>query len=115
MLGTLEREGLWRALTPQMFRTRYADVFKGDKQWQAMGSSASLTYDWQDASTYVKQPPYFENLPREAGGFADIVGARPLALLGDSITTDHISPAGSIKKDGPAGTYLIEQIGRAHV
>jgi aconitate hydratase len=98
-----------KALTPQMFRTRYADVFKGDKQWQAMGSSASLTYDWQDASTYVKQPPYFENLPREAGGFADIVGARPLALLGDSITTDHISPAGSIKKDGPAGTYLIER------
>jgi aconitate hydratase len=98
-----------KALTPEMFRTRYADVFKGDKLWQSMGTSAGMTYDWQDSSTYVKLPPYFEGLPREPSAVTDIVGARPLALLGDSITTDHISPAGSIKRDGPAGTYLIER------
>ena len=95
-------------LTAQMFRDRYANVFQGDKNWQSMGTSAGLTYKWQPGSTYVKHAPYFEDLPKEAGGFSDIKGARPLAILGDSITTDHISPAGSIKKDGPAGNYLIE-------
>ncbi len=95
-------------LTAKMFRDRYANVFQGDKNWQSMGTSAGLTYKWQPGSTYVKHAPYFEELPKEAGGFSDIKGARPLAILGDSITTDHISPAGSIKKDGPAGNYLIE-------
>jgi len=95
-------------LTAKMFRDRYANVFQGDKNWQSMGTSAGLTYKWQPGSTYVKHAPYFEDLPKEAGGFSDIKGARPLAILGDSITTDHISPAGSIKKDGPAGNYLIE-------
>jgi aconitate hydratase len=95
-------------LSAKMFRDRYANVFQGDKNWQSMGTSAGLTYKWQPGSTYVKHAPYFEELPKEAGGFSDIKGARPLAILGDSITTDHISPAGSIKKDGPAGNYLIE-------
>ncbi len=97
-----------KTLTAKMFKERYANVFKGDAAWQKMGTSAGMTYKWQPGSTYVKLAPYFEDLPKEAGTFADIAGARPLALLGDSITTDHISPAGSIKKDGPAGNYLIE-------
>ncbi len=96
-------------LTAEMFRNRYANVFKGDAMWQKMGGGTGMTYKWDDGSTYVKLAPYFENLPREAGGFSNITGARPLALLGDSITTDHISPAGNIKKDGPAGEYLTER------
>ncbi|MFM8799056.1 MAG: aconitate hydratase AcnA [Tagaea sp.] len=98
-----------KTLTPEMFRKRYADVFKGDAMWQKMGGSTGMTYKWDDGSTYVKLAPYFESLPKEPGGFSDIVGSRPLALLGDSITTDHISPAGNIKKDGPAGSYLTER------
>ncbi|MBI3507027.1 MAG: aconitate hydratase AcnA [Proteobacteria bacterium] len=97
-----------KTLTAKMFKDRYANVFKGDASWQKMGTSAGMTYKWQPGSTYVKLAPYFEELPKEAGTFHDIAGARPLAILGDSITTDHISPAGSIKKDGPAGNYLIE-------
>ncbi len=97
-----------KTLTAKMFKDRYANVFKGDANWQRMGTSAGMTYKWQPGSTYVKLAPYFEELPKEAGTFHDIAGARPLAILGDSITTDHISPAGSIKKDGPAGNYLIE-------
>ena len=92
-----------------MYRARYADVFKGDADWQRMGGGTGMTYAWNDGSTYVKLPPYFEGMPREPGGLSDIVGARPLALLGDSITTDHISPAGSIKRNGPAGEYLLER------
>jgi aconitate hydratase len=91
-------------LTPEMFRKRYADVFKGDARCGRKWAAASgMTYKWEDGSTYVKLAPYFEGMPKEAGGFSDIKDARPLALLGDSITTDHISPAGNIKKDGPAG------------
>ncbi|MCW5745749.1 MAG: aconitate hydratase AcnA, partial [Alphaproteobacteria bacterium] len=101
-------ETMRKTLSADMFRSRYADVFKGDAAWQKMGGGGGMTYKWQDGSTYVKLPPYFEDMPREAGGFSDVKGARALALLGDSITTDHISPAGSIKKDGPAGNYLIE-------
>jgi aconitate hydratase len=97
-----------KALTPEMFRKRYANVFKGDALWQKMGASSGMTYKWQDGSTYVKLAPYFENMPKEPAPLSDVKGARPLAILGDSITTDHISPAGSIKKDGPAGNYLIE-------
>jgi aconitate hydratase len=96
-------------ITPSMYRSRYADVFKGDADWQKMGGSGGMTYGWNDGSTYVKLPPYFEGMPKEPGILADIVGARPLALLGDSITTDHISPAGSIKRNGPAGAYLLER------
>jgi len=93
-------------LTPEMFRSRYADVFRGDIAWQELAAPKSETYDWVDQSTYVRHPTFFEQ--GASGGFADVIGARPLAILGDSVTTDHISPAGSIKKDGPAGRYLIE-------
>ncbi len=97
-----------KALTPEMFKSRYSNVFKGDTRWQNMSAPSGMTYKWDDTSTYVRLAPYFEGLPKEAGGFSDIKDARPLAVLGDSITTDHISPAGSIKKDGPAGGYLLE-------
>ncbi len=95
-------------LTPEMFRSRYADVFQGPAEWQSVQAAPSLTYKWQDGSTYVQYPPFFEGMGPEPGEVGDIVGARPLALLGDSVTTDHISPAGAIKQDSPAGGYLIE-------
>jgi len=96
-------------VTPDMFRTRYADVFKGDTRWQAVGGSKTgQTYVWDAASTYVQNPPYFEDLTGEAPPpLSDIEGARVLGLFLDSITTDHISPAGSIAKSGPAGKYLL--------
>jgi aconitate hydratase len=94
-------------LTPEMFRSRYADVFKGPVQWQKIETATGLTYQWLPGSTYIAEPPFFENMPKEPGPLSDIKRARPLALLGDSITTDHISPAGSIKKNGPAGAYLL--------
>jgi aconitate hydratase len=95
------------AVTPEMFRTQYADVFSGDASWQSIKTAAGLTYAWDSKSTYVKNPPYFEGMGKEPGKVKDIKGARPLAILGDSITTDHISPAGSIKKASPGGAYLI--------
>ncbi len=91
----------------QMFETRYADVYKGDEDWQAINVEASDTYNWNPSSTYVANPPYFEGMGMEPAPVEDIVGAKPLAVLGDSVTTDHISPAGSIKEDSPAGEYLI--------
>ena len=95
----------------QCSRDAYADVFKGDEHWAKIGGAgAAMTYDWDDASTYVRLPPYFESMPHEpAGRCHDITGARILALLGDSITTDHISPAGSIAKTSPAADYLMER------
>ena len=96
-------------LTSEMFKSRYADVFKGPKEWQAIGgAAASETYDWQDSSTYVQNPPFFEGMTGEPGATSDITGAHALAILGDSVTTDHISPAGAIKKDSPAGSYLTD-------
>jgi aconitate hydratase len=97
-------------ITPDLFKTRYANVFKGDERWQALGDSkASLTYDWNKNSTYVQHPPFFEDLKGEAPPpLTDIEGARVLGLFLDSITTDHISPAGSIARTGPAGRYLID-------
>jgi len=96
-------------LTRQMFLERYSDVFKGPKQWQEIEVSGGTdTYTWPAGSTYVKNPPYFDGITPEPRGAADITGARVLALLGDSITTDHISPAGNIKKSSPAGVYLSE-------
>jgi aconitate hydratase len=84
-------------------------VFEGDDRWKSMPVPAGDRFEWADDSTYVRQPPYFENMGREAPeSVADISGARAVALLGDSVTTDHISPAGSIKKDSPAGKYLVE-------
>ena len=89
-----------------MFETRYADVFKGDEHWQAINVEASDTYSWNPTSTYVASPPYFEGMGMEPAPVTDIADAKPLAILGDSVTTDHISPAGSIKEDSPAGEYL---------
>ncbi len=96
-------------LTSEMFKTRYADVFKGPEEWQAIDTAAaSETYGWQDSSTYIQNPPFFENMGHEPNSFENITGARPLAILGDSVTTDHISPAGAFKPDHPAGKYLVD-------
>ncbi|KAB2914807.1 MAG: aconitate hydratase AcnA [Hyphomicrobiaceae bacterium] len=96
-------------VTPDMFDRRYKDVFAGDEKWQAMGKAKpTLTYRWNSGSTYVQNPPYFEGLEPAPAPVGDVADARILGLFLDSITTDHISPAGSIKKDGPAGVYLIE-------
>jgi len=96
------------ALTPAMFRARYDNVFEGPEEWQAITGGTGLTYDWGTSSTYVRYPPYFEGMGAEPEPLADVTGARLLAILGDSLTTDHISPAGAIQKSGPAGEYLIE-------
>jgi aconitate hydratase len=95
-------------ITVDMFRTRYADVFKGDARWQEINVSGGQTYRWNSGSTYVQNPPYFVGMTMTPKPVTDIINARILGLFGDSITTDHISPAGSIKRDGPAGKYLIE-------
>jgi len=92
-----------------MFRRSYGDVFAGDERWNGMEVPAGERYAWDESSTYVRQPPYFQDMPREAPPVRDISDARVLALLGDSVTTDHISPAGAIKRDGPAGDYLQQQ------
>jgi len=91
-----------------MFESRYADVYKGDEHWRAIEVEGSDTYQWRAGSTYVANPPYFEGMGMAPAALSDIVGAKPLAILGDSVTTDHISPAGSIKADSPAGQYLLE-------
>ncbi len=96
-------------VTTKAFKKRYADVFKGDKFWRSIKTKPSLTYAWDDKSTYVRNPPYFDGMGKTPGAIGNISGARPLGQFGDSITTDHISPAGSIKKDSPAGKYLMEQ------
>jgi aconitate hydratase len=98
---------LEKCLTPEMFKARYADVFKGPKQWQEVKVAEGEIYNWDEKSTYVRNPPFFEGISFDNKPIADIVNANILAVLGDSITTDHISPAGSIKKDSPAGKYLI--------
>ncbi len=95
-------------VTQDMFTQRYSDVFKGDDQWQEINAGEGLTYNWSDTSTYVQHPPYFEEMTKEPETISDIVEARVLGLFLDSITTDHISPAGAIKADGPAGSYLSE-------
>ncbi|MBX6743249.1 MAG: aconitate hydratase AcnA, partial [Acetobacteraceae bacterium] len=96
-------------LSRKMFQERYADVFKGPKQWQAIRVEAdSDTYRWNSGSTYVQNPPYFEGMTAEVKPLQSVRGARVLAVLGDSITTDHISPAGSIRKNSPAGQYLLQ-------
>jgi len=95
-------------LTPAMYKKRYADVFTGDAQWRAIETSGGLTYDWQDGSTYVQNPPYFTGMSDAPGVIEDVHGARILAVLADSVTTDHISPAGAIKTEGPAGEYLTQ-------
>jgi aconitate hydratase len=97
-----------------MFRARYADVYKGDAHWQAINVTGSETYSWRAGSTYIANPPYFEGMEMTPAPVSDIVEAKPLLILGDSITTDHISPAGSIKADSPAGKWLMEhQVAKA--
>ena len=91
-----------------MFRARYGDVYKGDERWQGIPVTGGKTYAWPPASTYIANPPYFEGMSMVPVPPADIVAARPLAILGDSITTDHISPAGAIKLDSPAGKFLVD-------
>mgnify|MGYP000400968563 FL=1 len=96
-------------VTREAFQTKYADVFKGDEKWQGVQTTDSKTYDWPVSSTYVQNPPYFRGMGQEPGVITNIDGAKVLAILGDMITTDHISPAGSFKDTTPAGQYLIER------
>lgn len=95
-----------KALTPAMFDKRYSDVFSGEERWKSIELTAGLNYQWQGDSTYIKDPPYFQGMSRSPSEIKDITQARTLAVLGDSVTTDHISPAGAIAPDSPAGRYL---------
>jgi aconitate hydratase len=97
-----------RSLSSEMYRSKYSDVFKGDEQWQNLPVPEGSRFAWDPKSTYVRKPTFFEGLPKEPGTPQDIKGARVLAKLGDSVTTDHISPAGSIAKDSPAAKYLAD-------
>tara|TARA_Y100000590_G_scaffold208216_1_gene235795 strand:- start:6285 stop:8954 length:2670 start_codon:yes stop_codon:yes gene_type:complete len=96
------------SLNSEMFKNRYLNVSKGTEQWQKIKTDKTSIYKWDDSSTYVKKPPFFENLPDEPEGFKNIIDARPLLILGDMITTDHISPAGSIQKESPTGEYFMK-------
>jgi len=95
------------SVTTEMFRKEYADVFTGDERWRALPIPEGDLYAWDEKSTYIKNPPYFEGMPKKPGSLSDLHGLRALAILGDSVTTDHISPAGSIPADTPAGKHLI--------
>jgi aconitate hydratase len=103
------QETMRHALNPEMFRQEYSSVFEGDERWRGLPAPEGELYHWDAASTYIQQPPYFEDFTPEPQPLLDIRDARALAVLGDSITTDHISPAGSIATDGPAGQYLIDK------
>ena len=98
-----------QTVTREAFQTKYADVFKGDDKWQGVEVTETETYDWPSTSTYVQNPPYFQGMGKNPGTISNIDGAKVLAILGDMITTDHISPAGSFKDTTPAGQYLIER------
>ena len=102
-------ESLTKSVQPEMFQRKYADVFSGNETWNAIRAVDSELYAWDAQSTYIQEPPFFESLNRKVPSIQPIQGARVLAVLGDSITTDHISPAGAIQADGPAGKYLIAQ------
>ena len=101
-------ETMKSSVTPEMFKTRYGNVFEGPKQWREIETGGGETFEWDPSSTYVAYPPFFEDMGAEPAPVEDIKGAKVLAKLGDSITTDHISPAGAIKQDSPAGHYLLE-------
>ncbi len=101
-------ETLRNSLNAEMFIKRYSNVSQGPEQWQKIKTEETNIYNWEDNSTYVKKPPFFDNLPDKPEGFKEIKDARPLLILGDSITTDHISPAGSIQKDSPTGEYFMK-------
>jgi aconitate hydratase len=103
------QEAVTKAVTAELFKATYADVLKGDARWQSIEVTRSETYSWDSNSTYVQNPPYFQGMTMTPPGIKEIKGARALAVLGDSITTDHISPAGDIKKDSPAGKYLTDR------
>ena len=96
------------SISSEMFKKDYATVFEGDHRWKSLATPTGKTFEWDPKSTYVRKPPYFEGMPKEPTPVTDIAGARVLAVLGDSVTTDHISPAGNIKADSPAGKYLAE-------
>ena len=98
-----------KSISAEMFKSRYANVSEGPKEWQDIKVAESDIYNWNDGSTYVKKPPFFENLPEKPEGFKEIKEARPLLMLADTITTDHISPAGTIQKEGPTGSYFMER------
>jgi aconitate hydratase len=98
-----------QTVTREAFQSKYADVFKGDEKWQGVKVTDSLTYDWPTSSTYVQNPPYFRNMAKEPGKITNVENAKVLAILGDMVTTDHISPAGSFKDTTPAGQYLTER------
>ena len=98
-----------KTVTRESFQSKYADVFKGDEKWQAVETTDAKTYDWPPQSTYVQNPPYFQGMGPQPGKIENIEGAKVLAVLGDMITTDHISPAGSFKESTPAGQYLVER------
>jgi len=98
-----------KTVTREAFMSKYADVFAGDDKWQGVETTDSLTYDWPATSTYVRNPPYFQGMAKEAGTISDVKGAKVLAVLGDMVTTDHISPAGSFTKETPAGQYLVDR------
>jgi aconitate hydratase len=102
------QDEITRSVKAEFFKTQYADVFKGDEQWRGLDVPKGETYAWADDSTYVKNPPYFAGMTMEPPGIRPIAGARALAMLGDSITTDHISPAGNIPASSPAGKWLVE-------
>ncbi len=102
------QETIASAVQDEMFKRTYADVFTGDERWRALPVPEGDLYAWDEASTYVRRPPYFDGMSHEPDGVDDVAGARCLVVLGDSVTTDHISPAGSIKPDSPAGKYLLE-------
>jgi aconitate hydratase len=102
------KQAVEKSLSPQMFKEKYASVYEGDADWQALRNGKSEIYRWDPESTYIKKPTFFKDMGLEPGKLHDIRGARVLALLGDSVTTDHISPAGAIPVDCPAGKYLIE-------
>ena len=101
-------ETVERAVRSEMFRSSYEDVFAGDERWNSLQVPTGDRFAWDDRSTYVHRPPYFDGMPAEPPAVEDVEGARALVLLGDSVTTDHISPAGAIKPDSPAGLYLQE-------
>jgi aconitate hydratase len=106
--AALVEDTIASSISREMFTKDYEDVFAGDERWTSLPTPEGDTFDWDDDSTYVRKPPYFEGMQAEPEPLEDIEGARVLALLGDSVTTDHISPAGAIKADSPAGRYLAE-------
>ncbi len=101
-------DAISRFVTPEMFKRRYADVLTGNDKWRALKATDESVYQWNSESTYIQEPPFFQNLSPQPGKIAEIRNARCLVMVGDSITTDHISPAGSISKSGPAGKYLLD-------